>query len=63
MNKGAAPIPEPPSWPIVGHALSLDFDVPLNSLVGFAERYGEIYRLKFPGSDFLVVVSIPPPSS
>ncbi|KAI2616227.1 cytochrome P450 [Hypoxylon sp. NC1633] len=43
------PIPEPPALPLIGHVAELDRELPIRSFVSLADRYGEIFRLRFPG--------------
>ncbi len=51
-------IPEPDGErPFGGHAHLLDLDTPIESMGKLAERYGDIYKLKFPGGAELVVIS------
>jgi len=51
-------IPEPNGErPFGGHAHLLDLDTPIESMGKLAARYGDIYKLKFPGGAELVVVS------
>lgn len=51
-------IPEPDGErPFGGHAHLLDLDKPIESMGALANKYGEIYKLKFPGGAELVVVS------
>lgn len=49
------PIPEPPALPLLGHIGTVDQEFPLGSFMSLADKYGEIYRLQFPGSRFTVV--------
>lgn len=42
-------IPTPPSVPFIGHAASIDKEVPLYSLALLAKQYGEIYQLNMLG--------------
>jgi cytochrome P450/NADPH-cytochrome P450 reductase len=49
------PIPEPPGYPLIGNLGAIDTTFPLRSFVGFAEKYGEIYRLRLPGRSLVVV--------
>ncbi|KAH6844639.1 cytochrome P450 [Chaetomium sp. MPI-CAGE-AT-0009] len=39
-------IPEPPSYPIIGHMGSISLDSPLASILEIAEKYGPIVRLR-----------------
>ncbi|VUC32293.1 unnamed protein product [Clonostachys rosea] len=50
-------IPEPPAYPIIGHAALIDPSFPLGSFQGFADKYGEIFRMRFPGSNSVVVTT------
>uniref|UniRef100_A0A8H7TIC5 Flavodoxin-like domain-containing protein n=1 Tax=Bionectria ochroleuca TaxID=29856 RepID=A0A8H7TIC5_BIOOC len=50
-------IPEPPAYPIIGHAALIDPSYPLGSIQGFADKYGEIFRMRFPGSNNVVVTT------
>ncbi|KAK4096180.1 cytochrome P450 [Parathielavia hyrcaniae] len=52
-----APIPTPPGWPLVGNAFDMDRELPLRGFQGFAEKYGEIYRLHLPFGSPLFVSS------
>ncbi|KAI1409982.1 cytochrome P450 [Hypoxylon sp. FL1857] len=54
---GTTPIPEPPALPFIGHVAELDRELPLNSFVSLADRYGEIYRLRLPGRTIVVASS------
>lgn len=40
-------IPGPPPLPIVGNAFDMDREVPLQTFKAFADKYGEVYRLRF----------------
>ncbi|KAI2610804.1 cytochrome P450 [Hypoxylon fragiforme] len=51
------PIPEPPSLPFVGHATEIDRELPIQSFISLADRYGEVFRLRFPGRTVVVVSS------
>ena len=48
----------PPGLPLVGNAFQIDFDTFHRSLERWADRYGQIYRMRI-GSKRLVVVSEP----
>lgn len=43
-----APIPHPPTYPLVGNVLSVDPDDPMLSIVNLMKQYGPIISLKFP---------------
>ncbi|KAI0469334.1 bifunctional P-450:NADPH-P450 reductase [Xylaria cf. heliscus] len=43
------PIPSPPGLPIIGNAAQIDPVAQLRSFSDFADKYGEVYRLHFPG--------------
>ncbi|KAK9342387.1 cytochrome P450 [Lipomyces starkeyi] len=51
------PIPEPHGYPIIGNIPVIDPNFPLGSFVRLAEKYGEIYRLKFPGKSLVFVTT------
>ncbi|KAK6063914.1 cytochrome P450 [Seiridium cupressi] len=51
------PVPEPPALPLIGHVGTIDQEFPLGSFLAFADKYGEIYRLNFPGRKVTVVSS------
>lgn len=51
------PIPEPPALPLIGHIGTIDQTFPLKSFLGLAEKYGEIYKLQFPGRKVVIVSS------
>jgi len=48
-------IPQPPAKPIVGHALSLDPNSPVQSLLGFAKELGPIFQLDIMGAPIVFV--------
>lgn len=48
-------IPQPPAKPVVGHALSLNPEAPVESLLGFAKQYGPIFELNIMGSPLVFV--------
>ncbi|MCB1542181.1 MAG: cytochrome P450 [Rhodoblastus sp.] len=48
-------IPHPPAKPIVGHALSLDPNAPVGSLLDFAKQLGPIFQLNIMGSPLVFV--------
>ncbi|KAI2622619.1 bifunctional P-450:NADPH-P450 reductase [Xylaria nigripes] len=49
------PIPSPPALPIIGNAAQLDPVTPVRTFAAFADKYGEIYRLHFPGGRTSVI--------
>ncbi|KAK3338569.1 putative bifunctional P-450:NADPH-P450 reductase [Neurospora tetraspora] len=51
------PIPGPPGLPLVGNAFDIDTEFPLGSMLNFANEYGEIFRLNFPGRNTVFVGS------
>ncbi|KAI0124807.1 cytochrome P450 [Xylariales sp. AK1849] len=51
------PIPEPPGLPIIGNIGSIDATFPLGSFMSLADKYGEIYRLRFPGRTAVLLSS------
>jgi cytochrome P450/NADPH-cytochrome P450 reductase len=54
MTAKKLPIPQPPRIPIIGNLRQVDFDSPIHSFTELAERYGELYRLTFFGTDLLL---------
>ncbi|HMN73571.1 MAG TPA: cytochrome P450, partial [Rhodoblastus sp.] len=48
-------IPKPPAKPIVGHALSLNPEAPIESLLAFAKQLGPIFELNIMGSTLVFV--------
>ncbi|KAK3319439.1 putative bifunctional P-450:NADPH-P450 reductase [Apodospora peruviana] len=50
-------IPEVPGFPFIGNALEMNLDFPLSSFLGFADKHGEIFRLRFPGRDVVLVTT------
>ncbi|KAK5658189.1 hypothetical protein OQA88_2162 [Cercophora sp. LCS_1] len=50
-------IPEPKGWPIFGNALDIDPNFPLGALDGWADEFGEIYRIRLPGENLIVINS------
>ncbi|KAH8678189.1 cytochrome P450 [Xylariales sp. PMI_506] len=51
------PIPEPPALPFLGHATSIDTELPLRTFLEFADKYGEVFRLRLPGRNMVMVSS------
>jgi cytochrome P450/NADPH-cytochrome P450 reductase len=49
------PIPEPPGFPIIGNIAEIDKELPMRSFDELATKYGEIYRLRFPGRTMVLV--------
>lgn len=45
------PIPQPPGWPFIGNVTDLDPKLPINSINGLADRYGEIFKLSTFGKE------------
>jgi cytochrome P450/NADPH-cytochrome P450 reductase len=54
MTAKKLPIPQPPKIPIIGNLRQVDFDAPVQSFIRLAQRYGELYRLSFFGTDLLL---------
>ncbi|KAI1329289.1 bifunctional P-450:NADPH-P450 reductase [Xylariaceae sp. FL0255] len=52
------PIPSPPGLPFIGNAIQIDPIFPLGSFKSLAEKYGEVYRLNFPGRTTIFVSSV-----
>ncbi|KAL2813045.1 cytochrome P450 [Aspergillus cavernicola] len=50
-----AEIPEPSGLPVLGNIGTIDQEFPLGSMVDLADKFGEIYRLRFPGRTVVVV--------
>ncbi|KAJ6258567.1 hypothetical protein Dda_6613 [Drechslerella dactyloides] len=57
QKKAIKPIPGPPGLPIVGNIFDMDFVTPLKTIEGFADQYGEIYKIKLGGREHLVLSS------
>lgn len=53
------PIPQPPTIPFLGNALSIEREVPLRSYRLLAKQYGEIFQLDFPGMSHVLLFSCP----
>ncbi|KAI0436173.1 bifunctional P-450:NADPH-P450 reductase [Xylaria telfairii] len=51
------PIPSPPGLPIVGNATQIDPVAQRRSFSDFADKYGEVYRLYFPGARTIVMAN------
>ncbi|KAI4592086.1 hypothetical protein KJ359_011877 [Pestalotiopsis sp. 9143b] len=51
------PIPEPRGYPFLGNIPQVDPDFSLQSFLQLSEKYGEIYRLRFPGQKDTIIVS------
>ncbi|KAI3323944.1 bifunctional P-450:NADPH-P450 reductase [Xylariaceae sp. AK1471] len=51
------PIPSPPVLPLVGNATQIDPVAQRRSFQEFADKYGEVYRLHFPGSRTIVMAN------
>ncbi|KAF4120958.1 cytochrome P450 / NADPH-cytochrome P450 reductase [Geosmithia morbida] len=49
------PVPEPPGLPLIGHTTLIDSEFPLGSFLALSEKYGEIFRLRFPGRSVVFV--------
>ncbi|POS72529.1 bifunctional P-450/NADPH-P450 reductase [Diaporthe helianthi] len=57
MADNTVPIPQPPGLPLLGNINDINPEFPLGSMLNMADKYGEIYRLNFPGRSILVVSS------
>ncbi|KAK1826130.1 putative bifunctional P-450:NADPH-P450 reductase [Podospora conica] len=57
MSTDTVPIPEVPGLPFLGSALDIDFDFPLGTFLKFAEKHGELYRIRFPGREVIHVTT------
>lgn len=55
MPAHTTPIPEPPGLPILGNIFSIDAEASYASWRHLAEKYGEIYRVRFPGTSLVIV--------
>ncbi|KAK9415164.1 putative Bifunctional P-450/NADPH-P450 reductase [Seiridium unicorne] len=47
-------IPEPGGYPFIGNVADIDPNFPVGSFGKLADKYGEIYRIRFPGSTLVV---------
>ncbi|KAK6084421.1 cytochrome P450 [Seiridium cupressi] len=47
-------IPEPGGYPFIGNIADIDPNFPVDSFGKLADKYGEIYRIRFPGSTLVV---------
>ncbi|KAI1084616.1 cytochrome P450 [Whalleya microplaca] len=54
---GTTPIPEPPGLPFIGNLTEIERELPLRSFTSLAEKYGEIFRLRRPGSNVVICSS------
>ncbi|POS69352.1 bifunctional P-450/NADPH-P450 reductase [Diaporthe helianthi] len=51
-------LPGPYALPVIGNVFDIDnVDVPLLSLQNLAEKYGEVYQLRFPGQNPVMFIS------
>ncbi|KAI8634470.1 bifunctional P-450:NADPH-P450 reductase [Xylariaceae sp. FL1651] len=57
MTTTTTPIPSPPGLPILGNAAQIDPVAQRRSFSEFAEKYGEVYRLYFPGGRTLIMAN------
>jgi cytochrome P450/NADPH-cytochrome P450 reductase len=53
--EGTVPIPSPPGLPFLGNIKDINPELPLQSIVDMADKYGPIYRLRFPGRSQIFV--------
>ncbi|KAI0805964.1 cytochrome P450 [Irpex lacteus] len=51
-------IPTPPAWPIIGHTLSFDLEVPIRTLQQWGNQFGEIFELNFIQGKAVVVNTV-----
>ncbi|KAI0393231.1 bifunctional P-450:NADPH-P450 reductase [Xylariaceae sp. FL0594] len=51
------PIPSPPVLPLVGNTTQINPDLQQASFLEFARKYGEVYRLHFPGRTMVMACS------
>ena len=57
LAAGLVPIPQPPPYPILGNALEMDPENPMQSLVDLHKKYGPIYVFQFPGHPEIMIGS------
>ncbi|WNG26573.1 cytochrome P450 [Cystobacter fuscus] len=50
-------IPQPRARPLVGNVPDVGFETPLQNMMKLAREFGPIFRLAFPGENFLRVIS------
>ncbi|KIP01419.1 hypothetical protein PHLGIDRAFT_32544 [Phlebiopsis gigantea 11061_1 CR5-6] len=51
----STPIPTPPAVPFLGHAVSIDRELPLQSFCLLSKQYGEIYQLNLVGTKVVYI--------
>ena len=52
------PIPGPPGYPILGNALDVRDETPINGLQNLADKYGPIYKITVFGQTIVVISSV-----
>lgn len=45
MAENTVPIPQPPTWPLLGNINDIDSNFPLGSMINMAEKYGWLAHL------------------
>ncbi|MFI6796326.1 bifunctional cytochrome P450/NADPH--P450 reductase [Streptosporangium canum] len=56
-HAGSTRIPQPPMRPIVGNALEIDSDAPVQSMMRLAADLGPVFRMSVPGREMLILSS------
>ncbi len=59
VRKASARIPGPPAWPVLGNVRELGQGAFHEVLLRLHQRYGDIFRLRYPGGGDVVVVRDP----
>ncbi|KAH8911283.1 putative bifunctional P-450:NADPH-P450 reductase [Coniochaeta sp. PMI_546] len=55
--EGTLPIPSPPGLPFLGNIKNINPELPLESFIDMADKYGPIWKLHFPGRSMIFVAN------